>query len=85
MPRVRQQLVGSDGDLSSRQVTSRRWSENVCANEPMISRFGGAEGDRTPDLLSAIHLTEICGGPRGTVGEIGITRWLPSPLVLSVK
>ena len=25
----------------------------------MIPWFGGAEGDRTPDLLSAIHATEF--------------------------
>ena len=50
-----------------------------------IRAFGGAEGSRTPDLLSAIHSTEILADPRGNTGENERRGWLPSLLAVLVK
>jgi hypothetical protein len=46
---------GRDGHLSSRQMTSRDCADGTNAKVPMTTGLGGAEGDRTPDLLSAIQ------------------------------
>jgi hypothetical protein len=51
-------------------VTSRRWFNNLSVNVPMIPWFGGAEGDRTPDLLSAIHATEILADHAKTLANL---------------
>ena len=45
-------------------MTSRQWADDAHANVPMIPRSGGAEGDRTPDLLSAIQaLSQLSYSP----------------------
>jgi len=42
------------------------------ANREDLCGFGGAEGDRTTDLMSAIHETEFCRDHEENIGE---TNW----------
>jgi hypothetical protein len=61
---------GCVGRLNIRQVDSRDRAPMVDAKVPMNPVHGGAEGSRTPDLLSAIHSTEILADHEETLAKM---------------